>query len=53
MFILRAVKEGIFSDFFCQQEQKEKEAVDALYEEIFLDAFLSCDEEQINKNQYN
>ena len=52
VFILRAVKEGIFCDFFCLQEQKEQEAVDALFEEIFLDAFLSCDQDQIDRQCY-
>lgn len=52
VFILRAVKEGIFSDFFLQQEQKEQVAVDALYDEIFLDAFISRDDSLIDKSHY-
>ena len=43
VFIHKAVKEGVFESFFYQQEKKEKDAVDALYEEIFLDAFISSD----------
>ena len=34
------------------QEQKEQAAVDALYDEIFLDAFISQDEDEINKSDY-
>lgn len=52
VFIHRAVKEGIFTDFFCMQERKEQAAVDALYDEIFLDAFISQDEDFINKSNY-
>ena len=52
VFILRAIKEGIFTDFFCQQEKKEQAAVDALFDEIFLDEFLSCDEDLISKNNF-
>ena len=52
VFILRAVKEGIFAEFFLQQEQKEQAAVDALYDEIFLDAFISQDDDLIDKNTY-
>ena len=45
VFISRAVQDGIFTDFFRQQDQKEQAAVDALYEEIFLDAFLSHEDD--------
>lgn len=34
------------------QERKEQAAVDALYDEIFLDAFISQDEDFINKSNY-
>ena len=34
------------------QEEKEQAAVDALYEEIFLDAFISQDDDQIDKSNY-
>ena len=52
MFVHHAVKEGIFTDFFQAQQQKESAAVDALFEEIFLDAFLSMDDELIDKSNY-
>lgn len=52
LFILRAVKEGIFSDFFLKQEQKEQVAVDALYDEIFLDAFISGEDSMIDRDNY-
>ena len=51
-FIHRAVKEGIFTSFFMLQEQKEQAAVDALYDEIFLDAFISQDDDEINKSNF-
>ena len=53
-FIHHALKEGIFSEFFMVQEKKEQAAVDALYDEIFLDAFLNqadCDD-KIDKSKY-
>jgi len=46
------VKKGFFSDFFLAQQQKEQAAVDALYDEIFLDAFLSMDDDLIDKSNY-
>ena len=51
-FIHRALKEGIFTDFLMQQEQKEQAAVDALYEEIFLDAFISQENDLMDKSKY-
>lgn len=53
IFIHRAVKEGVFSDFFQAQREKEQAAVDALFDEIFLDAFLNSDNDLIDKTQYN
>ena len=52
VFIHHAVKKGVFSDFFLAQQQKEQAAVDALYDEIFLDAFLSMDDDLIDKSNY-
>ena len=52
VFILIAVKEGIFADFFNSQEEKEHAAIDALFDEIFLDEFLQCDNDYLQKNNY-
>ena len=43
-FILQLVKSDIFADFFLKQEQKQAEAVDALFTEIFQDAFIEASE---------
>lgn len=52
VFIHRAVKEGVFSDFFRVQHEKELAAVDALFDEIFLDAFLCTDDDLMDRGQY-
>ena len=52
VFILIAVKEGIFADFFNRQEEKEHAAIDALFDEIFLDEFLQCENDFLQKNNY-
>ena len=52
IFILRALKEGIFTQFFRKQDKKLEEAVDTLFDEIFLDAFINHDDEIIDKEQY-
>lgn len=52
IFILRALKEGIFSQFFRKQDKKVEEAVDTLFDEIFLDAFINQDDELISKQQF-
>lgn len=53
-FIHRALNEGIFSEFFTLQEKKEQAAVDALFDEIFLDAFIDDAENNvIDKKKYN
>ena len=52
LFILRTIKEGIFTEFFVTQENKINDAIDALYDEIFMDAFIDLDCEQLNREQY-
>ena len=52
VFILRAMQEGIFADFFQYQEEKEKAAIDALFNEIFIEEFQACDEDFIKKSNY-
>ena len=52
IFILRALKEGIFTQFFRKQDKKLEEAVETLFDEIFLDAFVNQDDELIAKEQY-
>ena len=49
---MRALKEGIFTQFFRKQDKKLEEAVETLFDEIFLDAFVNQDDELINKEQY-
>ena len=52
IFILRALKEGIFSQFFRKQDKKVEEAVETLFDEIFLDAFVNSDNDLISKEEY-
>ena len=49
-FLLQLVKSDIFADFFLKQEQKQAEAVDALFTEIFQDAFI--EESELGREKF-
>ena len=50
---MRALKEGIFTQFFQKQDKKLEEAVETLFDEIFLDVFINEGDEIISKEQFN
>ena len=50
-FIIESDERGVFDEFFDLQESRRQASVDALFEEIFLDAFI--DEEVLNEDQFS
>lgn len=47
--IATAVEAGVFELFFKIKEEKTEEAVEALFDEIFLDVFIDQDDEMVTE----
>lgn len=47
--IAAALDKGIFTEFLNQKEQQTEEAIEALLNEIFLDAFIEEEDEMLSE----
>jgi glutathionyl-hydroquinone reductase len=51
--ITAAVTAGVFKEFFAQKEHRIDEAVEALFNEIFLDEFADSENDMISHKQFD